>query len=127
MKLKIWRCFPNDTYIIGKFFIDGYRFCDTLERPWKDNATDISCIPCGTYKVKMLWSEHFQRNLPHIMDVPDRADILIHPANFVVDLKGCVGVGRNTIKGGLTESRFHSNALNSLLEKTKEDIEIEIV
>ena len=32
---------------IGRLFINGELFCDTLENPWKDNQRNISCIPDG--------------------------------------------------------------------------------
>ena len=38
---------------IGKLFLNGETFCDTLELPWKDNQRSISCIPAGEYKVRI--------------------------------------------------------------------------
>ena len=29
---------------IGRLFINGESFCDTLENPWLDNQRNISCI-----------------------------------------------------------------------------------
>lgn len=116
MILSLKRLFPKETYTIGKLFIDDVYFSDTLELPWKDNEPMVSCIPPGTYPVKMLYSPSFKRALPHILDVPGRSSILIHPANWPSDLKGCVGVGKNDVRGGLSNSRFFSDVLNGMLK-----------
>lgn len=77
----------------GRLLVEGEHFCWTLEPPWQDNQTDISCIPCGTYDVKWLWSNHFKRFLPHIADVPGRQNIMIHALNQVSETEGCIGLG----------------------------------
>ena len=125
-ELILNRVYPTPDYIIGTLAIDGEYFSDTLERPDLNNAPMISCIPKGTYVVKMLFSPHFQRLLPHIMDVPERENIMIHPMNTVLESEGCVGTGRNTIKGGLTQSRDASDRLNALLADCP-DISITII
>ena len=64
----------------------------TLERPWKDNAKGLSCIPEGRYIVKrdvtpkhgLTW---------HVLDVPGRDMILIHTGNTEVDVEGCILLG----------------------------------
>ena len=38
---------------IGKLFINGESFCDTLENPYVNNERNISCIPEGQYKVRL--------------------------------------------------------------------------
>lgn len=77
----------------------------TLERPWLDNERATSCIPPGTYQCKLLWSNHFGRNMPHLLDVPDRAEIMIHNGNTVKDTTGCIIVGTfETIPGRLAGS-----------------------
>ena len=67
--------------------------CYTLERPWQDNRRDVSCIPAGTYKGRVLPSPHFGIDLPELLDVPGRDQILIHAGNTVDDTKGCILVG----------------------------------
>ena len=91
------------TYIIKRIasgestfgvFIDDRNvpFAVTLELPWKENQHDISCIPVGTYTVKRVITtghgECFE-----VLSVPNRTAILIHKANTVKDLRGCIGVG----------------------------------
>jgi hypothetical protein len=115
MNLIIKRNYFKEAYIIGSLFVDDVLFCDSLERPWLNNQENISCIPEGDYKVQMLFSPKHQRIMPHVMDVPNRTVIEIHPANFVTELLGCVAVGKNTAPGTLTDSREISDKLNAIL------------
>lgn len=68
--------------------------CSTLELAWNDNKKGASCIPSGTYRAvkrnSPKYGDHF-----HILDVPDRSYILIHPANYHTQLEGCIAVGRS--------------------------------
>ena len=77
---------------IGRLFMNGKQLCVTLELPWKNNERRVSCIPTGKYKVirrtSKKYGEHF-----YLTNVPGRTLILIHHANYVSDLLGCIGVG----------------------------------
>ncbi|MCK5788549.1 MAG: hypothetical protein KAH32_06100 [Chlamydiia bacterium] len=66
--------------------------CDTLELPWKDNETGVSCIPTGAYNIKRYSSEKFT-NVYSIPGVSDRSYILIHSGNYYTDIEGCILVG----------------------------------
>ena len=84
---------------IGELFINGERFCDTLENPWLDNQRNISCIPEGNYKVRLrLPRESATRDYLHLLvqDVPNRDYILFHRGNFPKDTSGCILVGQGT-------------------------------
>lgn len=82
----------------GILIIDGFRFCDTLELPWKNNEAQVSCIPDGIYKyTPHLWKGKYPT--VHLLDVPSRSDILIHFGNFLKDIKGCILVGNISKKG----------------------------
>jgi Family of unknown function (DUF5675) len=62
----------------------------SIELPWKDNHTRVSCIPEGKYGLVKRWSPKFDRHLL-VMNVPNRNSILIHPANDALhELKGCI-------------------------------------
>lgn len=69
--------------------------CYTVERPWIDNKPFISCIPAGMYRVKHRMYNRGGYPALHICDVPDRSYILIHRANHMLELLGCIGVGRD--------------------------------
>jgi hypothetical protein len=69
--------------------------CKTVELPWRNNESMISCIPEGVYDYEVLESSPSIK-YPHvwIKDVPKRSGIKIHIANYVWQLRGCVAVGR---------------------------------
>ena len=78
---------------IGRLFINGESFCDTLENPWIDNQRSISCIPKGRYKVRLrLARESATRDYLHLLvqDVPNRDYILFHRGNTAKDTSGCI-------------------------------------
>lgn len=80
---------PEGTLGVIDFY--GERFY-TIERPWLDNAANVSCIPEGSYEVTWRTSPRFGETY-HIQDVKDRTYILIHAANFPKDVQGCIGLG----------------------------------
>ena len=96
--LLIRDTFSKDS-TIGELFINGERFCDTLENPWLDNQRNISCIPEGEYPVRLrLARESASRDYLHLLvqDVPNRDYILFHRGNFPKDTRGCILVGQGT-------------------------------
>ena len=69
---------------------EGRLLMYSIELPWKDNHAGVSCIPEGRYELVKRWSPKFNRHL-QVMNVPQRKDILIHPANDALqELKGCI-------------------------------------
>lgn len=96
MKAILTRTF-QDTNTLGQLdIIDGNGLVIdtlfTLELPWKDNERRVSCIPIGTYKLKLHTSPKFGQCY-WVKDVPNRDAILIHPANYTRQLLGCIAVG----------------------------------
>ena len=65
----------------------------SLERGWMDNKRNISCIPSGTYKVVLEYSNRFDRLLWEIKDVDNRSECKFHSANYFYQLNGCVSLG----------------------------------
>lgn len=143
MKLLLRRKYKAETYTIGDLSIDGRLFCHTIEDTVRDlparcpdtpagrscrcreKAYARTAIPAGTYRITMQYSPRFRRVLPCLHGVPHFLGILIHSGNTEKDSAGCIIVGKNTLKGRVTESRKTSDALNVLLS-TASDIEIEI-
>ena len=85
--------------VIGELFLNGERFCDTLELPYKDNQRSVSCIPAGQYKVRLrLPRESATRDYIHLLvqDVPNRDYILFHRGNSAKDTRGCILVGQGS-------------------------------
>lgn len=76
---------------IGRLWCESFQ-CFTLELPWLDNQTNISCIPAGVYP----YERHISPSLGdviHILDVEGRTWIYIHAGNFTRQIKGCCLVG----------------------------------
>ena len=154
MKLRLERRWPKSTYTIGVLFIDGIRFCETLEdkdRGLKqtDSKSYISshkvygetAIPKGEYSIVLnvlspkyavssWYKQKTEGYMPRLLAVPGFDGILIHPGNTAVDTLGCILVGRNTQVGRLTQSK---DIFAALYKKMKaawdkgEGITIEIV
>lgn len=92
----------------------------SLELPNRQNKSNISCIPVGSYKCTMKASPAHGL-VYYILNVPGRMDVEIHPANLAGDkekgwfsqLLGCVSLGRSigTFKKGET---FKVNAPGGL-------------
>ena len=138
IKLQLRRVALRKDYTIGRLFIDGKYFCDTLEDPVRDHNKDgdlndvgegkvygNTAIPYGTYQVIMNMSNRFKRRMPLLFTVNGFKGIRIHSGNTPKDTLGCILVGKNTIKGQLTESKKHETELYAILEKG-ENISIEI-
>lgn len=125
MKVELKRIYKCDKQVLGimTLFDDlsfPYYEVRTLELPDKENQKEISCIPCGEYEVVKRYSEKYKDHF-HILNVPNRDYILIHNANFVRQLKGCIAVGfsHSDIDGDglrdVTESKKTLKALNKQL------------
>jgi len=67
--------------------------CKTLELPWLENKSRVSCIPKGNYECKYTVSPRFKRKLYLITNVPNRSGVRIHPGNYYTQIQGCILVG----------------------------------
>ena len=136
MEIEVQRKWPKDGYTIGRMYLDGLFFSNTLEDTVRDLKSDGSgkvygktAIPAGRYKVVYGWSEKFKRRMPRLLDVPYFSGILIHSGNTAEQTDGCILVGLNTEKGKVTSSRYYSDMLNKrfeLCDRRKEEIWITI-
>ncbi len=129
MNIELKRIALKDTYTIGKLYIDGAYFCDTLED--KDRGLEdsmpiekimflkkphITAIPTGTYTVILNYSNRFKRIMPLVMNVKGFAGIRIHAGNTSEDTDGCILVGENKAKGKVLNSK---DTYSRLLERIK--------
>ena len=75
--------------------------CQTIERPWLDNQSGVSCIPAGTYTCSLRFSPHHGFAVFGVDQVPNRSDVEIHAANLASQLLGCIALGesRGTLNG----------------------------
>lgn len=139
MELLIKRIAFKELYTIGKLYIDGVYFCDTLEDKNRDNNHDgdlndpgeskvinETCIPFGTYKVVINMSNRFKRLMPLIMNVPGFDGIRIHNGVNQNNTSGCILVGKNKIIGAITDSKEIFEKLFNILNSYKGEISITI-
>lgn len=128
MKLTVKRFEFNPNFTVGKLYIDDVYQCFTLEDvvrkgPKVDGKT---AIPAGTYTVIVDHSSRFDRDMPHILDVPGFTGVRIHSGNTSADTEGCILVG-NTWTGGdfVGNSKLAFNALFKKIIGNKVTITIE--
>jgi len=95
-------------WVIGHFTIK------TIEREWLNNQRNVSCIPAGTYdlvphtrpngdEVYAIVNEDFGVYL-YPNDKAERDLILVHVANIIDDIEGCIGPG--SAYGGSKKGMF---------------------
>ena len=97
MILIIKRRWLTETSTIGELYIDGIKECYTLEdrqRDFPDKIKKQTCIWEGVYKVGIDYSPKYERNMPHILNVPLFEGIRIHSGNDSDDTEGCIILGR---------------------------------
>jgi len=94
MDIKIRRFEFGTTYTIGKMYIDGVYHCFTLEDKIREaKVQNATAIPYGTYTVVIDHSTRFNRDMPHILNVPGFEGVRIHTGNTSADTEGCILVG----------------------------------
>lgn len=140
MKILIERIANRDTYCIGKMYINGEYFCDTLED--RDRGLDCfmteeeiakikvygqTAIPIGMYRLILNYSPKYKKVMPLLLDVKGYSGIRIHSGNTDKDTLGCILVGQNKVVGQVINSRVTYNALYKRLKQHDgENILIEI-
>ena len=100
MKATLERLESTDQGTFGRIYF-GKNWLYTGELPDRDNATNISCIPTGTYDVLWTYSPAFKRYMYLVTSVTGRSGIRIHSANLMGDhskgfrshLYGCIAFG----------------------------------
>ena len=119
MELKLRRFEFGTTYTIGKLYVDDVYFCFTLEDKVREGekVDGQTAIPYGTYSVIIDHSNRFNRDLPHILNVPGFEGVRIHTGNTSADTEGCILVGTTWAgKDFVGNSKF---AFDPLFEKMK--------
>ena len=129
VELILKRIAAKEDYTIGRLYVNGRRFCDTLENTDRglDKSTPLdellkkkinskTAIPTGTYRITMnhkspkfskidYYRDFCGGYMPRLLQVPGFEGILIHRGNREDATEGCLLVGDNTSKGGLSNSK----------------------
>lgn len=142
LELLLKRIYLNPLYTIGKLYINGKYFCDTLEDTVRDYNKDgdledagetkifgETAIPYGIYTITMAMSPHFKRILPLLNNVKHFIGILMHSGNRTKDTLGCILVGENKVKGQVINSKATEDKLTKILMEAwdkKQSIKITI-
>lgn len=152
MKLTIKRTITRNSHTLGKLYVDGVYFCDTLEDKDRGLTQNMSveqiksikvpgetAIPKGTYKVTLdVVSPKFSKypfymqtcggKLPRLIDVKGYEGVLIHVADGPKRdslVQGCIGVGNLSAEEYLMNGK---KVFAELYNKMKgNNIELEIV
>ena len=104
MTIKLARFAYTPLATLGKLYIEGTDFeCFTVERPWLDNKTSVSCIPEGEYQIKL--GQYNRGGYPayEVLNVPGRTHIKIHVGNTSNDVIGCIALGASC---GIIDSKL---------------------
>lgn len=103
----------------GILLFEGKIVAYTLEEPWNNNQEFISCIPPGIYKlVRHGWEPNAttrKKRVWRLEKVPGRSGVLIHEANTLNDISGCIGVGAGFGPHGLKDSQKTLDELRKIL------------
>lgn len=105
-KLRMKTLEPADSYLYQE---NGLNFIKTAKSYGK------CAIPYGTYQVKMIHSNKFNRQIPHLLNVPGFLGIEMHTGNSSVDTEGCLLVGMSD-KKGLDWINYSRTAFQALID-----------
>ena len=142
----------KEEYTIGKLYINGQYFCDTIEDTDRGLTSKMSvdeilnikiagktAIPTGTYYVTLgvksakFSTKKYEKQygwingyLPRLLNVKGYSGVLIHIGNEPKDTDGCLLVGENKAKGKVLNSTATFQKLYKILNTAKGDIRITI-
>lgn len=81
----------NGIETLGDLVYNDFK-CKTLELSWKENQSNISCIPLGTYECKYTFSLKLGWTY-EVLNVHNRSGIRIHKGNYFFNVTGCILLG----------------------------------
>ena len=143
MEILVKREYKKKDYTIGKMYINGEYFCDTLEDTDR-GLTQImtlseikevkeygrTAIPTGRYPIAYTYSPRFKKHLPLLLNVPAFEGVRIHSGNTHKDTEGCILLGENKAVGKVLNSRKTMDEFLRILKpaiEACEDIWITII
>ena len=112
---------------VGQLSVGGVVLA-ALELPNKGNQKYISSIPEGVYKTTKEVHARLGKVI-RLHGVPNRSGILIHSANYVNQLQGCIAVGlrfSDLNNDGTIDISSSRVAMDKLYESVPQNSSIEI-
>lgn len=110
---------------IGKLSIDDYE-CWSLEPSARRQDGKPLCIPKGMYQVTIRKDKdtRLSYDVPELLNVPGRTDILIHIGNKPEDTLGCILVGKSHLVDWVSDSKTAFNELMPRIEAALKEGEL---
>lgn len=119
MEMTVIRKTFTEKTTIGELWINGQYECETLEDRTRAPGVKVpkeTSIPYGRYRVVIDFSMRFQKDSPHILDVPMFTGIRIHAGNTEVDTEGCLILGLVSEQDKVLYSRHAVSHFTRVLE-----------
>lgn len=139
LDITLERIANRPTYCIGRLYVDGVYFSDTLEdvdRGLDDTMSEQeilskkvygqTAIPTGIYRVILNYSPKYKKVMPLLLNVKGYSGIRIHSGNTDKDTLGCILVGENKVVGKVINSRVKYEALYKRICQAKGNVKITI-
>ena len=156
MNIKVERKARKSRYTIGKVYVDGKYFCDSLEdtdrgvtqlmpfvstggikgywvKPDGSRVEKVcgkTAIPTGIYDACSYYWPKFGSYVVQLLRVGGFTGILLHNGMIEDNTEGCVLLGKNNVVGRLDGSRIYMDALAARVlacEKRGERVTVEVV
>lgn len=113
---------PAQKHNWGQFFVEDMLLGQTLEdedRFLEDGGVKVygeTAIPRGKYKIVLAFSPHFNKQMPHLLNVPQFDQIMVHGGNEEKDTLGCILLGHLRTEEGIRDCAGVVQRLIDLLE-----------
>ena len=143
LELLLDRKWKKSDYTIGRLFIDGEYFSNTLEDTDRGLSSEMTAeqirkikiqsktaIPTGRYRITLsIQSPRFKDKkayafcngyLPRLQGVKGYSGICVHIGNYAKDTDGCILVGENKVKGAVVNSTVWFGKLYEILKRADE-------
>lgn len=112
VKITRWAYFPWAT--VGEILVEDFRGA-VLELPWRENERNLSCIPAGTYRMRLGSFKGRYANY-ELQDVPGRSAIELHRGNVLEDTNGCPLIGTSLVIVTHSRSVYLSESTAAFLD-----------
>lgn len=138
----LMRTLCQDACTTGILTVGGMSLT-TMELPWRENESMVSCVPAGEYQLipyaspthGQTWRLHNPNlgvwGLSDAPPTPARTEVEIHTGNFASDSEACILVGMragqllnpksDVLESAVLDSDIAMTHLRDLLDSTTED------